>query len=148
MGAGKTTVGRRLAERLQWPFVDTDECLVERFGPISDQFAQQGEEVFRARERSLIQELCDGKLRVLATGGGAWADEGARDALRRTYFCVTLVAPLPMLLDRIRDTDRPLRGVAEERYPQRMAAYRDADLVLDTANLTVEQVVEAIVCRR
>ena len=94
MGTGKTTVGRKLAERLQFPFVDTDEVLVQRYGPIASQFAEWGEETFRAHEREVVLEHCDNKLRVLATGGGVWTSESLRWYLRESaYFCVVLTAP-------------------------------------------------------
>jgi shikimate kinase / 3-dehydroquinate synthase len=101
MGAGKTTVGRALAARLGWPFLDLDEILVARFGPIADQVARDGLGSFREREAGLVRELCDGAPRVLAAGGGTFADPASRDALRASYRTIWLDATLPELSTRL-----------------------------------------------
>jgi len=146
MGVGKTSVGLRLAQRLGLPFVDMDAELMERFGPIQDQFARDGEEAFRVRESALVAELCDGVPRVIATGGGVWASEGSRVRLRRACWTVVLVAPVDELRQRIgTGAGRPLWKDAEALLEERKRAYEDADLVLDTEGLPIEAVVDRIV---
>lgn len=82
MGAGKTTVGQLLAERLGLPFTDSDEMIEQRAGrPIRQIFAQDGEPAFRALEHQIIAELLDGPALVLALGGGAAEHPGTRDRL-------------------------------------------------------------------
>ena len=79
MGSGKSTVGERLARRLGVRFVDMDTVLEEAHGPISEQFARDGEGSFRERERALVRRLCaDDTPVVVATGGGVWEDEESR----------------------------------------------------------------------
>jgi shikimate kinase len=148
MGCGKTTVGRRLAELLDWPFVDLDDLLVARDGPIAAQFAAVGEAGFRFRERALVLELCDGRQRVLATGGGTWIDPDSRAALRGSYWTVVLHAPLEVLRSRVHeDGTRPLWGAgAVELLASRGTAYAEADAHVDTAQKTVDEVVQEVLC--
>src|SRR5687767_6506718 len=101
MGAGKTSVGRVLAARLAWPFADTDEILAVRHGAIALQVARDGLQAFREREVALVRELCDGVVRVLATGGGTFADPASRATLRASYRTVWLDAPLEALRERV-----------------------------------------------
>ncbi len=145
MGTGKSTVGALLAERLKLPFVDLDDVLHERFGPIPAQFASEGEGVFRAREHALVLELCDGARRVLATGGGVFASRANRLTLRRQYRLVTLRAPLDVLRQRVGSGEgRPNWAAAEALYEQRQDAYASVDLTLD-ATLSPHQLVEEVV---
>jgi shikimate kinase len=82
MGAGKTTVGQLLTERLRLPFTDSDEVIERRAGrPVGQIFAQDGEPAFRALEHQVIAELLDGPALVLALGGGAAEHPGTRDRL-------------------------------------------------------------------
>ncbi len=146
MGTGKSAVGVRLAKCLAVPFVDMDVELTDRYGPISDQFARDGETVFRSRESALVRELADGVRRVVATGGGVWAERENREVLARYYRTVVLTAPLSVLRARIgTDPSRPLwdEDVAE-RFLARQAAYADAEILIEVATLGVEEVVQAI----
>jgi shikimate kinase len=151
MGAGKSTVGRSLAARLGLPFVDTDRVLGARFGPIPEQLARDGEAVFRTREARVVRELCDGVPRVVATGGGVFADAGLREQLRATYVLVTLRAPLAVLRERVgRGEGRPLWGEgAAALLERRTPGYEDVDHVVDVAGLDVDAVVaEVLACVR
>ena len=147
MGSGKSTVGLSLSTRLGMPFVDMDVVLTERFGPIPDQFAQDGEAVFRMRERGLVAELCDGRVRVVATGGGVWVDPENRSALGLHYTTVVLHAPLSVLAQRVGSaTGRPLWGDdVASRFRQRESAYSDADLSLDTSLNDLDTIQELII---
>ena len=146
MGTGKTTVGRGLATRLELPFADTDAMLEERYGPIAEQFAEQGERVFRAREHAIVVELCGRGPMELATGGGAWVDPRNRRALATCCVRVVLHAPLATLRQRLGDAPgRPLWKEAESLLAAREPAYADADLRIDVGGRSVEAIVEGIV---
>jgi shikimate kinase len=151
MGAGKSTVGRHLAQQLGWPFVDTDEVLAGRYGPVHEQITREGLGVFREREKELALSLCDGVARVLATGGGTLLDATVREELPRHYGLVLLDVPLEVAARRVEgdgSRPRPLwdEGVAQ-RYEERRGLYQMAELRLD-ATEPVQALVEEIVAWR
>ncbi len=139
MGAGKTSVGRRLAEKLGIPFVDADHEIEAAAGkPIREIFADHGEAYFREGERRVIQRLIGNGAQVLATGGGAYINEETRARIQQHGISVWLRAALPLLMKRVgKRNDRPLlmaddpeavmRGLMEQRYP-----------IYALANVTVE----------
>ncbi|MCA3180119.1 MAG: shikimate kinase [Burkholderiaceae bacterium] len=156
MGAGKTTVGRRLARRLERPFVDADRELEVRLGvPIPTIFELEGEAGFRRREAAIIDELTRREPIVLATGGGAVLDPANRAALHERGRVVYLRASVGDLWHRLRrDKVRPLlkapdpRARIEELVRLRDPLYREvAHLVVDTGRQPVDQVVDAILAR-
>lgn len=110
MGAGKSTVGRRLAKRLGLPFVDSDVAIEEASGSTtSELFEQFGEHDFRDGERRLVARLVDGSVRVIATGGGAFIDPRTRKLLNERAITVWLDAPIDVLAERTgRRNTRPL----------------------------------------
>ena len=113
MGAGKSTVGRRLAARLGLPFVDADAEIEAAAGmSIPDIFDRFGEPYFRDGERRVIARLMDGERRVIATGGGAFVDPETRAAILSRGYAVWLDAAPTVLADRVsrRDTRPLLRG--------------------------------------
>jgi shikimate kinase len=140
MGAGKTTVGRRLADALGAPFRDSDDEIIAAAGmDIPDIFARLGEPTFRAGERRVIARLLDEAPHVLATGGGAFMDPDTRALILRSALSVWIRADLDTLVDRTaRRGDRPLlRGgdpreilgrLMAERYP----VYALADVIVDS----------------
>jgi shikimate kinase len=153
MGAGKSTVGRRLASRLGLPFVDSDAEIEEAAGrTAADLFERYGEIDFRDGERRLVARLIDGSLRVIATGGGAFVDPRTRQLLNERAITVWLDAPVDVLAERTgrRDT-RPLlrRGnraktlaqLAEQRQP----LYAEAHIHIKSGTGAHSNVVEAIV---
>ena len=110
MGAGKSSVGRRLAKALNLPFVDADAEIEKAAGmSISDIFAKHGEPEFRSGERRVVARLLDEQPAVIATGGGAWMDEGTRDKVRARGIAVWLKADVDVLLKRVKKRGgRPL----------------------------------------
>jgi len=141
MGAGKTTVGRQLAKRLQRRFLDSDHEIEARTGVrIPVIFEIEGEGGFRKRESQILAELATETDLVVATGGGAVLATENRQCLRETGVVVYLHAPPEVLCERTRnDRNRPLLRVADplarlrELYMQRDPIYRDAaHLVVDS----------------
>jgi shikimate kinase len=153
MGAGKTTIGKRLARRLRRNFVDSDHELERRTGAsIALIFDVEGESGFRAREKRLIDELTQLDDIVLATGGGAVLDPDNRTALSSRGFVVYLNAPVEDLIARTqRDSNRPLLNTEDptrrmrELVEHRGPIYQEiADLVIDTGKLNLAEVVREI----
>jgi len=153
MGAGKTTVGKRLARRLGWAFVDSDRELEARLGvSIPTIFDLEGEAGFRRRESELIQELALRRGTVLATGGGAVLDPENRRVLREQAHVVYLRATVQDLWHRLRrDTTRPLlrapdpRARIETLVRDREPLYQAvAHQVVETGRQPVERVVDAL----
>jgi len=138
MGAGKSTIGRRLAERLGFSFIDADHEIESAAGKsIPEIFADHGESYFRDGERKVIARLLDGGACVLATGGGAYINDETRELIRKKGVSVWLKAELPLLMSRVsRRSNRPLllsedpqavmRRLMEDRYP----IYSTADITV------------------
>ena len=149
MGAGKTTIGRRLSHFLAIPFVDADAEIELAAGKtISEIFADHGESQFRDGERRVIARLLEHGPQVLATGGGAYMTEETRSNIRKLAIAVWLRADLELLLERVRKrNDRPLlnttnpeavmRRLMKARYP----VYAQADIVVDSRNVSHRAVV-------
>lgn len=146
MGAGKTSIGKRLAVRLGLAFVDCDHRLEEVTGaPVPLIFECEGEAGFRARETALIAELMRGQGQLVATGGGAVLAEENRQRLRERGFVVHLQVSVSQQLERLaRDRSRPLLAVGDKRARlESLAAERGpiyqavADLAFDADGLTV-----------
>ncbi|MGA1811740.1 shikimate kinase [Frondihabitans sp. 4ASC-45] len=149
MGAGKTSVGRRVAKRLGRAFVDTDKEIVKEHGPIPALFESLGEPGFRELERDAVISALAGTV-VVSLGGGAVLDEGTRARLRDERVVLLTVTP-EAVESRIRGSDRPLlhhggiaawKRIAAERAPIYASL---ADLTLDTSNRPLSHVVDDIV---
>lgn len=151
MGAGKTTVGRQLARRLDRQFIDSDHEIVARTGvPIPTIFEIEGEEGFRRREAQTLMDLTSGEGVVLATGGGIVLNSDNRRRLHETGWVVYLNVPPVMLYERTRhDRNRPLLNVEdplgrlEQLYEQRDPLYREiAHLTVDGSKLVAAGIVQ------
>ena len=152
MGAGKTSVGKRLAARLGVPFKDADHEIEAAAGLIvAEIFEKHGEPEFRSGERRVIARLLSEPPLVLATGGGAYMDPATRAAMKERAFTVWLRAPIELLLARTaKRQTRPLlnnsdpRGTLERLLEQRAPVYAEADYVVDCVDgpkdVAVEQV--------
>jgi shikimate kinase len=156
MGAGKSSIGRRLASRLKVPFRDADSEIEHAAGcSIAEIFARYGEHAFREGERKVIERLLTEPPHVLATGGGAFIDPGTRARMKDCAVSVWIKAPVDVLLSRIqRKDDRPLlktgdpREVMERLLKEREPVYAEADLTVSSENgphaETVERIVTAL----
>lgn len=124
MGTGKTTVGRLVAARLGWPFVDTDDFVEQAAGqPIAAVFAQQGEAAFRALERAACARAAQLERHVIATGGGALLDPATRAAFLARGLVICLRADRDTILQRLGGgADRPLFGGDRARLDALLAA--------------------------
>jgi shikimate kinase len=144
MGSGKSTVGRALARRLHWGFVDMDERVEERAGQsVQALFREQGEAAFRALELQVAREVMVTPRRVIAAGGGAFAQADTREVLRRGALTVYLESDFETLAARVpADGSRPLaadRDIMRRLLTERVPSYRSADLTMD-ANDAPERV--------
>lgn len=156
MGAGKSSIGRRLAERFGLVFVDADAYIEQRTGAsISAIFDHVGEAGFRERESIALGELLASNGQLVATGGGAVLDAGNRQLMRERGFVVYLSAGIDSQLKRLsRDRTRPLlqRG-DREQVLRDLAAFREplyrevADLVMDTDGLTAAEAASRLALR-
>ena len=153
MGAGKSTVGRRLARRLGLPFADADaEIEAAADLSVAEIFARFGEAHFRDGERRVIARLVEGPRRVIATGGGAFMDPGTRALILERCTAIWLDGEVDILAERVsrrggrpllegKDAGSLLRGLAETRNP----VYAEAHLAIRTGTQAHEKIVDRIV---
>jgi len=147
MGAGKSSIGRRLATRLGLPFVDADAEIEAAAGmTIAEIFASHGESYFRAGEARVIARLLDQGPQVLATGGGAVMDKRTRDLIQIKGISVWLKAALDVLVKRTkRRGDRPLVDKMKELLPVREPVYALSDITIQSRDEPHETIVDEIV---
>jgi shikimate kinase len=152
MGAGKTAVGKRLAAKLDLPFVDADKEIEEAAGQsIAEIFAEHGEAYFRQGERKVIARLLEAGPQVLATGGGAYMTVETRTIIKERGISIWLRAELPVLLHRVRrrnhrplligrDNEQVMRNLMAERYP----IYAEADITVESRDVPHEVIVKEV----
>lgn len=152
MGAGKSTIGRRLAARLGVPFKDADTEIELAAGKtVSELFAEHGEPYFRAGEQRVIRRLLEDPPHVLATGGGAFMNAATRALIAEKAISVWLRADLDVLVKRVArrntrpllangDVEGTLRRLIAERYP----VYAEANFTIDTLDGPHDETVDAI----
>jgi shikimate kinase len=152
MGAGKSAIGRMVAQQLRGPFIDTD-VEIERVSrmTISELFATYGEEEFRALETRVIKRLLRGGPKVISTGGGAFINDNTRRHISRGGISLWLKADLEVLWERVNKRDhRPLlktenpratlAALMEKRYP----IYSEADLTIESRDVRKEIIVTEV----
>jgi shikimate kinase len=156
MGAGKSAIGKRLAQALGLNFVDADKEIEEAAGcAIPEIFARFGEPAFRDGERRVIARLLEGPVCVLATGGGAFMDEGTRARIKERGLSVWLRADLDTLVRRTaRRSNRPLLNAGDPKeilgklMAVRHPVYAEADVTVDSHDAppesTTARVIEAL----
>lgn len=152
-GCGKSAIGRRLAPRLDLPFVDADEEIEQAAGKsIKEIFADHGEAYFRDGERRVIARLLASGAQVLATGGGAMMLEETRENIRRAGVTIWVKADLPVLVRRVskrsnrplfegRDPETVMKELMEERYP----IFATADIAVESRDVPHDVIVEEII---
>lgn len=156
MGCGKTSIGRRLAKRLELPFYDSDQEVEIAAGcSMKEIFSVYGEDAFKSGERRVIARLLDQPVHVLATGGSSILDNETQDLLKEKSITVWLNADLETLVARVsRRNDRPLiqdgnqREVLEQLIEECYPVYQKSDIHVKTfdeaTNSTVDRVIQAI----
>jgi shikimate kinase len=153
MGAGKSTIGSRLAKRLALPFVDTDILVQDKVGcSIKEILKYVGEDFFRQKETEIIREVLSREPCVISTGGGAFITDENRALIKEKSISIWLKANYDVILDRVsRRNTRPmlddgnkeeiLMQLMEERYP----IYAEADIMVDSDNGSHMIIVESII---
>lgn len=153
MGSGKTTVGKLLAKALAWEWVDTDECIVNRYGNISDIFAQKGEAYFREIETEIVKTLTQKDRLVISTGGGIVLREENISLLRENAKIIYLRAQTQTIVGRLQgdktrpllQSEEPLDCKIERLLKERGRLYEGAsDTIVDVEDKTPEEIVKEI----
>jgi shikimate kinase len=153
MGAGKTAVGRKVAQFLGLPFIDSDHEIesVSRMS-VPDLFENYGEAEFRALEQRVILRILEGGPLVLSTGGGAYMNENTRLAIAERAIAVWLKADLDLLMERVvKKQNRPLlknpdpRAVMQRLMSERHPVYAKADVTVTTRDARKETIAEEVI---
>lgn len=149
MGAGKSSVGRRMAARLGLNFVDADAEIESAAGmTIPEIFSKHGEDYFRAGEARVIARILDNGPQVLATGGGAVMNQATRDLIRLKGISIWLKADVDVLVKRTkRRNDRPLVEKIKELLPLREPVYAQADIIVQSRDEPHDNIVDEAIAQ-
>ncbi len=153
MGAGKSSIGRRLAEKLDLAFIDADhEIELAADKSISEIFADHGEAYFREGERRVISRLIENGAQVLATGGGAFINDETRASIAANGVSIWLKADLSLLMKRVtKRADRPLlqaedpQAVMQQLMDTRYPIYEKADVTVESKDVQHTQMVNEVI---
>jgi shikimate kinase len=153
MGAGKSSIGRRLAEKIELPFVDADhEIELAADKSIAEIFKDHGEAYFREGERRVISRLIENGAQILATGGGAFINQETRNSIAGRGVSLWLKADLPLLMKRVmKRNDRPLlqneepAAVMQKLMDQRYPIYATADVTIESKDVQHTQMVNEVI---
>lgn len=153
MGTGKSSVGRLVADLLHFTFLDTDDVIVARAGKsIADIFAQEGEAVFREKERQLVEELARRTRTVISTGGGLPVNPDNLASLKTHALVICLWAAPERIWERVRSqSHRPLlqEGDPIQKIKELLAArapfYRQADVLVNTEMRSMREVAHQVI---
>ena len=152
MGAGKSRIGRELATKLKYEFVDADDEIIDAAGcSISDIFKLYGEQAFRDVEMKVITRLLDGPPRIIATGGGAFMNESVRKKIVDSGISIWLKADIDVLVERTgRRKGRPLldkgdpKEILQQLMTQRYPVYATADIAVDSRDIPIDETVSEV----
>ena len=153
MGSGKTTIGKKIASKLNRPFLDSDQVIEkgERM-PIAEIFDLFGEAAFRQREQAVIQNILDSKNCVLATGGGAFMNKFIRQKITNQAISIWLKTDLETMYKRVRKNHkRPLlnqanpKKILEELMKERDPVYAEADILVQTEDKSASDIANNII---
>ena len=153
MGTGKSTVGKRLARRLNYAFIDTDQAIEEITGlTVSQIFAKHGFKRFRGEEALLASKLADKERLVIATGGGLVLNSGNVEKMQRNGVLICLEASPEAICRRVKNKrNRPLLAkgnlmvTVQRLLKERQSAYEMAELTVNTDKLSPEEIVDRII---
>jgi len=152
MGAGKSRIGRELATKLKYEFVDADDEIIEAAGcSIADIFRLYGEQAFRDVEMKVITRLLDGPPRIIATGGGAFMNGSVRRKIADSGISIWLKADIDVLVERTgRRKGRPLlengdpKAILQKLMNQRYPVYQAADIVITSRDVPIDETVDEV----
>lgn len=152
MGAGKTSVGKILAESLEMSFVDLDQEIEKGLGmTIPEIFSTHGEDFFRDAESEALRSVAQGERQAIATGGGVVLRGENWEVMEKKGVTIYLKAPADVLYNRVKNnSSRPLLQVdnpfekVQELLSKRIPLYEKADLIVDTENLSPQEAVQEI----
>jgi shikimate kinase len=153
MGAGKTTVGEQLAEKLNLPVLDTDQQIVKKLNmSIKEIFEQHGESFFRDAETDILNELPREDV-IITTGGGIVIKDENRELMKTHGHVILLHANIDIIYERVHsDTNRPLaskktKDELNDLYKSREVFYQDCSFAVETANKSIDDIVDEIISR-
>lgn len=152
MGSGKTSVGQKLAEKLNKRFIDLDEAIEEKEGvSISDIFLNKGEDYFREIEREVLVEVAEEHDFVVSTGGGIVLNSDNLKIMKKTGITVSLLASPEVVYERVKDSNlRPLLEVEDPMAEikrllfERAHFYIKSDIIVDTSDLSIDEAANQI----
>ncbi|MFH1825504.1 MAG: shikimate kinase [Candidatus Firestonebacteria bacterium] len=155
MGTGKTTIGKILAKKLEFKFIDVDEIIEERIGKsISKIFKEDGEKKFRIIEKEVVRDVSKLKNTIISTGGGVVLLEKNVNNLRKNGILISLMSSPESILKRvIKDKKRPLLNYSNKlKTIKKLLDFRfpyyvnNVDYIIDTSNLSPNKIVKKILC--